>query len=163
MPDRPIESAVRELKFQIDRIPDLRRMPEESFDLRLASEAFPEFVLQGNPVHVEGTIGRQGTEITVHSRISYELTLECGRCLDPFPVSGEVSEYALFLHRKQGGPTYPEHEQYGDDGQVNLIPWLRELILTDLPEYPLCREDCSGLCVECGDNLNHGECRCARR
>ncbi|MHB1286277.1 MAG: YceD family protein [Leptospirales bacterium] len=162
MSDRPIESAVRELSFQIDRIPDLRRVTEEVFDLCLSSEAFPDFHLQGDPVRVEGTVGRQGTEITVHASVSYGLFLECGRCLDLFPVSGVVSEYALFLHRKQGGPTYPEHEQYGDDGKVNLIPWLRELILTDLPDYPLCQEDCLGLCVECGDNLNQGECRCTK-
>ena len=161
MSNRPIESAVRELRFQIDRIPDLRRVTEEFFGLVLGPEAFPDFSMAGKSVEVEGTIGRQGTEVTVHSRISYSLFLECVRCLEPFLASGTIAEYALFLHRKQGGPTYPEHEQYGDDGQINLIPWIRELILTDLPEYPLCSEDCPGLCEDCGGNLRHGECRCA--
>ncbi|MHB8422069.1 MAG: YceD family protein [Leptospirales bacterium] len=160
MSNRPIESAVRELRFQIDRVPDLRRATEEFFACCLAPEAFPDFSLEGRSVDVEGTIGRQGTEVTVFSRISYSLDLGCVRCLELFPVSGTIAEYSLFLHRKQGGPTYPEHEQYGDDGQVNLIPWIRELILTDLPEYPLCREDCPGLCGKCGGNLSHGDCRC---
>jgi uncharacterized protein len=26
---------------------------------------------------------------------------------------------------------------------------------------PLCREDCRGLCSECGTNLNSGACACA--
>jgi uncharacterized protein len=26
---------------------------------------------------------------------------------------------------------------------------------------PLCREDCKGLCAQCGTNLNLGSCDCA--
>ncbi|MCL1889642.1 MAG: DUF177 domain-containing protein [Desulfovibrionaceae bacterium] len=29
-----------------------------------------------------------------------------------------------------------------------------------LPQFPLCREDCSGLCPGCGQNLNQGPCGC---
>lgn len=160
MPDRPIESAVRELKYHVDRIPDVRRVSEDTIDALVDPEAFPDLPLGNRPVHVTGTIGRQGTEVSVHVHVEYGLTLECVRCLDTFPLAGSVSEYGHFIHRRQGGASYPEHEQYGDDGQVDLVPWLRELILTDLPKYPLCREGCLGLCDRCGGNRNRGECRC---
>lgn len=160
MQDRPIESAVLELKFQIDRIPDQRRATEDSFSVVLSPDAFDDGALRGEPLQVEGTISRHGTEVNVFTRVDYALDQVCVRCLEIFCTRGTVREYAHFLHRKQGGETYPEHEQYGDSGQVDLVPWIRELVLTDLPEYPLCSEDCPGLCPVCGENLRKGGCRC---
>ena len=37
---------------------------------------------------------------------------------------------------------------------IDLEPLLRDAVVLDLPFQPLCREDCAGLCVECGANLN---------
>ena len=37
---------------------------------------------------------------------------------------------------------------------IDLEPLLRDEVVLDLPFQPLCREDCAGLCVECGANLN---------
>lgn len=162
MDDRPIESAVLELRFQIDRVPDQRRSPEQSFSVHLSVSAFEDSSLQGEPLRIEGTISRHGTEVNVFSRIDYALNVTCVRCLEEFCARGTVSEYAHFLHRKLGGATYPEHEQYGDSGLIDLVPWVREIVLTDLPEYPLCSEACAGLCSECGENIQKGLCHCPR-
>ena len=35
-------------------------------------------------------------------------------------------------------------------------------ILMRFPMKTLCREDCKGLCLKCGKNLNEGECGCDR-
>ena len=40
---------------------------------------------------------------------------------------------------------------------------MREQLYLALPMKPLCREDCRGLCAECGANLNLTTCGCARR
>jgi uncharacterized protein len=32
----------------------------------------------------------------------------------------------------------------------------------ELPLAPLCRDDCAGLCAECGADLNAGPCGCRR-
>jgi len=40
----------------------------------------------------------------------------------------------------------------------NLTEFLRQVVTLSLPEKPLCREDCKGLCPICGANLNYGEC-----
>lgn len=36
---------------------------------------------------------------------------------------------------------------------------IQDLLLT-LPTKTLCREDCKGLCLKCGKNLNDEECIC---
>ena len=35
-------------------------------------------------------------------------------------------------------------------------------IVVALPTKVLCKEDCKGLCLRCGANLNEGECGCDR-
>ena len=35
-------------------------------------------------------------------------------------------------------------------------------ILLELPTKLLCRDDCMGLCPECGKNLNDGTCSCRK-
>jgi len=39
---------------------------------------------------------------------------------------------------------------------------MREQFYLALPMKPLCVEDCHGLCVQCGTNLNRGSCSCER-
>ncbi|MCG2963681.1 DUF177 domain-containing protein, partial [Escherichia coli] len=40
------------------------------------------------------------------------------------------------------------------DDLIDLDPVLRNAVVTALPFQPVCREDCLGLCSECGKNLN---------
>jgi len=49
---------------------------------------------------------------------------------------------------------------YQGDG-ILLEDVLREQVLLALPLKVTCREDCKGLCVHCGKNLNEGPCSCA--
>jgi uncharacterized protein len=41
-----------------------------------------------------------------------------------------------------------------ETGKINLAPILREEMLLATPIRPLCRPDCKGLCLVCGENLN---------
>jgi uncharacterized protein len=48
------------------------------------------------------------------------------------------------------------------DRQVEFVDMdedIRQEIILNLPTRILCREDCKGLCVDCGVNLNHQECQ----
>ena len=37
---------------------------------------------------------------------------------------------------------------------------VREYVLLDLPEAPLCRDDCAGICPQCGADRNESPCDC---
>jgi hypothetical protein len=43
---------------------------------------------------------------------------------------------------------------------VDLLPALREEFLLSLPDFPVCRPDCKGLCDTCGADLNEDACDC---
>lgn len=44
--------------------------------------------------------------------------------------------------------------------QIDLAPIVREYVLLELPEAPLCREDCAGICPQCGADRNQSPCAC---
>ena len=46
------------------------------------------------------------------------------------------------------------------DGEIDLTPLLTEEIIANIPIKVLCREDCQGLCPQCGANLNDNPCKC---
>jgi uncharacterized protein len=53
----------------------------------------------------------------------------------------------------------PDVQSYlGDEIDLNDI--VREHVLLGLPMSPVCREDCRGLCPQCGAELNLGPCGC---
>ena len=48
-----------------------------------------------------------------------------------------------------------------EHGQLDLAPMVREEVLLGVPEAPLCRPDCPGLCPTCGADLQTGPCGCS--
>jgi uncharacterized protein len=45
-------------------------------------------------------------------------------------------------------------DEYVEGNNIDLSAWARDAIALALPEQIVCREDCAGLCAECGKNLN---------
>lgn len=85
-----------------------------------------------------------------------DLAGECSRCLDPISEHLEVELQELWLYPDTHPDVDPEDEDLSRlDGELlDLEPALRDAIVLDLPFSPLCRDDCAGLCPECGTNLN---------
>ncbi|MCK5427573.1 MAG: DUF177 domain-containing protein, partial [Thermodesulfovibrionia bacterium] len=61
-----------------------------------------------------------------------------------------------------------EHELTGndlnvgfyEDDEIDMKGLLREQILLAVPMKPLCKTECSGICPQCGKNLNTASCKC---
>lgn len=91
-----------------------------------------------------------------------EATGQCARCLDPLTLELEVGLQELFTYAAPGDDGASADsaisEAAGDvhhlDGDLlDLEPVLRDAVVLALPLAPLCREDCPGLCAECGARL----------
>ena len=93
------------------------------------------------------------------------LTGECARCLDPLTSTIEVSFQELYRYLPDPGEDEDDGEERFLDGDfLDLEPAFRDAVVLALPLSPLCRDDCPGLCVECGAKLadagpdhGHGE------
>jgi uncharacterized protein len=106
-------------------------------------------------------------DIRVRGRIAAGFELTCARCLEP--VSQELDREFELLYRPLGvdagrdeiSVTEAEAEigYYQGEGLL-LEDVLREQVLLALPLKVTCREDCKGLCLHCGKNLNQEQCSC---
>jgi len=113
-------------------------------------------VKEGSPVELDLKLESVHEGILVSGTADVLIEGECGRCLDPLAYDQRVTVQELFF--------YPEHvsEAEGDDeeqrrvehDEIDLEPVLRDAVVTALPFQPVCREDCQGLCSECGIRLD---------
>lgn len=55
-----------------------------------------------------------------------------------------------------------EDVSYFSGETIDLAPLVRDTLLAAQPLSNVCREDCKGLCLVCGANLNQGDCGCDR-
>lgn len=81
---------------------------------------------------------------------------ECSRCLDPidYDLDVDVQELYVFDPAADGGEESEDDQMYEvQDETIDLEPMLRDAVITQLPFQPVCREDCQGLCAQCGARL----------
>ena len=104
------------------------------------------------------TATRTSEGVYLSGTLASTLIGECVRCLEAATIPIELQMDDLFYYPPH---TAPEGEYaIGEDGFVDLAPLVRELSLLEMPIQPTCRPDCQGLCMECGQNLNEGDCGC---
>jgi uncharacterized protein len=142
------------------------------------------------PLHVEGRLSRLDRRVVFQAHARASLSAPCGRCLGPVSVEvpldyrldyvpeGEVSGQQAGRGSAREDQDDDRHHDarprgtFGTDevneeiyqGKViDLDPMLREQLLLALPGYPVCQDDCKGLCTVCGSNLNERDCGCDRR
>ena len=47
-----------------------------------------------------------------------------------------------------------------DGEEIDLTELIRDTLIINEPSQVLCQDDCKGLCVHCGANLNVSPCSC---
>lgn len=95
--------------------------------------------------------------ILVSGTVNVGLHGECSRCLDPVDedLTVEVQELFLFDAPSEEPAEDDEADEMYEvqDDHIDLEPMLRDAAITRLPFQPVCREDCPGLCAQCGIRL----------
>jgi uncharacterized protein len=92
--------------------------------------------------------------VLVSGTVRAPLEGECGRCLEPITseFEGEFQELFVYSDTRSGGEA-DEDERRLEGDLIDLETVLRDAVVLALPLSPLCREDCPGLCSECGARL----------
>ena len=131
-------------------------------DLRLELARVPV----GTDVHLDVKFEAVSEGVLVTGSATAPLAGECARCLTPLTATVTASFTELYLYdrhdkhdrhdkrdkhdRFDEDEEQDEEELYLDGDLLDLEPVLRDAVVLALPMSPLCREDCPGLCVECG-------------
>lgn len=79
------------------------------------------------------------------------------------PAAGAEAEPVVEVEEKEEPLAEGDLDLFGYDGEnIDLEPLFREQFVLAIPYAPLCREDCQGLCSQCGIDLNTGKCTCEK-
>ena len=125
--------------------------------------------VSGGSHEIQGKIKLVRTDrgILVKGTLQTVIEVTCGRCLsffncpltlnieeEYFPTTDVVSGVSLPLPEE---PSYFTIDEYY---VLDLTEAIRQYMMLAIPIKPLCREDCAGICLTCGHNLNQGPCGC---
>jgi uncharacterized protein len=100
-------------------------------------------------------------DIEVAGRLSVAWSDTCRRCLRPLDEVLVVDVDERYAPVDDTGMRRVDPEAFPiEHGQLDLAPMVREEVLLGVPDAPLCRPDCPGLCPTCGADLQTGSCDC---
>ena len=90
--------------------------------------------------------------VYVSGRISGPLVGECGRCLRTIDDTVSVDLGELFAYENSTTDETTEEDEIGRvrDDLIDVEPAVRDAVVLALPQNPVCREDCPGMCPDCG-------------
>ncbi|MCP3144809.1 YceD family protein [Pyxidicoccus xibeiensis] len=140
-----------------------------------------------SPATLKASLRKVSGGVLLEGQFSAHVTSECKRCLGPVDMKVPVSftlnlvpeslvrgddflkkEDESAMEKKEraqgevGGSFELEDadEEVFDGKTIDLDPIVREQLLLAMPMNAVCREDCKGLCPQCGINWNEAKCSC---
>jgi uncharacterized protein len=106
----------------------------------------------GADLHLDLRLESVTEGVLVSGTVTAEVAGECGRCLRAIGDTLTVTLQELYAYQHSATEETTEedevHRLQGD--LLDLEPALRDAVVLELPNHPLCREDCPGLCPDCG-------------
>lgn len=93
--------------------------------------------------------------IVVTGSISTPWRVPCRRCLTDVSGTAHIAVDEVYQDDVGDDDAFPIE---GD--QIDMAPAVREYVLLEIPDGPLCREACAGICPVCGADLNLSACGC---
>lgn len=134
------------------------------------------------PLRVSGVVSQVGRIVRVQGGLEARAIRPCDRCLADVEVAVD-EKFELFYepnepqeglsgsggrHAHHPGSAGTETEIRGkdlefsvyEDHEIDLDQLVVEQLALNVPTRVLCKEDCRGLCDQCGTDLNQFSCRC---
>lgn len=136
------------MKVKVHEIPEEGFTLSERLDPAGMGLQIPGALRFTAPVEVKASFQRERDTVWVQVSAEGNRELVCGRCLEAVaaPYEGRFDF------------DYPVKNQT----VLDITDDVRQEILLNAPVKFLCREDCKGLCPQCGGNWNKGSCSCRR-
>lgn len=128
-----------------------------------------EILRLNGPVSASTEIRVTGERVRALGQLEAEVELTCCRCLKTMIRHISKSYRLEYRPDPESSQHHEESLKYGDLGigfyhqdKLDLNEVIGEQVLLEIPMNPICRDDCKGLCDQCGQDLNQAECRCTR-
>jgi uncharacterized protein len=126
------------------------------------------------PLSIDLRIRRIGQMFQAVGRFETRARLSCSRCLSDYETP-LAADFNLSFSREQpetGDQSRHAEIELGAEEiglilfhgeEIDLRDAVQEEVLMAVPMKTLCRPECKGLCLQCGADLNQGDCGCERK
>ncbi|TAN29694.1 MAG: DUF177 domain-containing protein [Actinomycetota bacterium] len=126
-------------------------------DLKVVSS----YVKDDQIIEVSGVAESVHGGILISGEVSTKWEGECRRCLNPTFGIMRIPVRELYERAGPESELSSQDDTYSYSGAIiDLQEMVKDQVLLELPLAPLCKDDCRGLCVNCGADLNLGPCEC---
>ena len=132
---------------------------EKPFQFSLTLPDLAACTMQG-PLSASGYVVNVAGALELGGQVLVTMTCTCDRCMTPFWVE-ETLPVTAYLAETLTDEENPDIFLL-EGGAVDLDEIFTTAFLLDRESKVVCSEDCKGLCVTCGANLNEGPCACSR-
>lgn len=117
----------------------------------------------GAPLSFCGKAENVAGEIHINGWLAAHLLLACSRCGVPFSFMLSLPFAEIYISGEASQDLDGEQDKRHFTGDsIDITPEALRLLFAELPMKPMCREDCCGLCPQCGADLNGEGCSCAQ-
>ncbi len=155
-PRHPLVITTRELLRRPGTMQEISRTVEAPDTIGTDIIAIPA----GSPLEMDVRLESVVEGVLVSGSVRATATGACVRCLEPatYPVDATFQELFAYAdraaHHHEVGVAADDDEVHELEGDlIDLETVLRDAVVPSLPFQPVCREDCPGLCPECGARL----------
>ena len=116
---------------------------------------------EGNIV-VDVELKKTHNQIILDSSINADAVFECDRCTTSFKRQLKANYEMVYLQGVEPADTKSDNITYitAEKDSIDISDDVRDYAVLSVPMKKLCTEECKGLCVKCGKNLNEGDCSC---
>lgn len=151
-PRGPFILDIRELGRRAGSMRTLERVVPAPAGLSLEVVGVPE----GAPLRLDLVLQSVTEGVLVTGTVAVSVRGECSRCLDPVSYDLDVDVCELYAYPDSATDETTDEDEISRivDDLIDVEPAVRDLVVLALPMSPLCREDCAGLCVDCGQRLD---------
>jgi len=115
-------------------------------------------------IQLNGTINRLPNEkYAIKAEANLSLTMPCSLCLTGVSLPIQFSIIEHFVTKPQDTTQNKETDLdaiYFDNHMVDILPIILSFVFINIPMKVVCGDNCKGLCVKCGINLNGFSCDC---
>ena len=119
-------------------------------------------------ITINGSLTRIGDDVYLKGTVTTSVDTSCSRCLGTlsYPVDSDLKSH--FVPSDDRSTLKRDVELHASDidaevyenQQIDLAQSIRDSILLSVPVICLCKEECKGICSQCGKNLNQRLCKC---
>ncbi|MFC7547606.1 YceD family protein [Plantactinospora sp. GCM10030261] len=151
-PRSPLVLDTRDLPRRPGALRTVKRVVPAPVDLGVELIRVP----QGADLSLDLRLESVSEGVLVSGTVSGPVTGECGRCLREINDSVTVTVQELYAYEHSTTDETAEEDEVGRmrGDLIDLEPEVRDAVVLALPTNPLCREDCPGLCPDCGVHLD---------